>query len=171
MPINGIWKTPGWRNIAIVSGCALSRNMKEIIIGGPNRTYAFPNTTTVVAYEAFNDMLRLSAVRLNNGLETLEANCFCNTRIRELVLPASVKQVQSFAFSGCKSLRYANLSAARGLTRLEKLAFCSCERLRSVLLNDGLESIEEECFCNSGLSQVTVPRSVKLIGKNAFKGC
>ena len=82
-----------------------------------------------------------------------------------------MKTVQSFAFSNCEALEYADLSAARGLKTLERFAFSSCERLGALLLNEGLETIGEDCFHMSGLRELTVPSTVGSIEKGAFADC
>lgn len=40
-----------------------------------------------------------------------------------------------------------------------------------MFLNEGLEVINVNCFCCSGLENIIIPRSVKLIGDNAFEYC
>lgn len=65
-------------------------------------------------------------------------------------------------------LEYIDLSAARGLKSIGKAAFSSCEALKQVLLNDGLETIGERCFAKCELDGVSIPGSVKFIQKLAF---
>ena len=56
-------------------------------------------------------MKDLSSVKLNAGLELLERQCFGNSGIREITIPASVHSISKGAFYECTSLRYADLSA------------------------------------------------------------
>ena len=53
---------------------------------------------------------------------------------------------------------------------LEDETFSGCDSLARVLLNDGLETICEQCFKNCRLEEVAVPSSVRYIGPQAF-GC
>ena len=71
----------------------------------------------------------------------METSRFCGSGIRRLVLPASVKTVQSFAFSNCEALEYADLSAVRGPKTLERFAFSSCKRLSTLLLKEGIRKL------------------------------
>lgn len=43
--------------------------------------------------------------------------------------------------------------------------------IRTIIIPEGVESIERFAFCNSSLSTVTLPQSVKTIGIGAFEGC
>ena len=65
-------------------------------------------------------------------------------------------------------LEYIDLSAARGLKCIGKTAFSSCEALKQVLLNDGLETIGERCFAKCELDGVSIPGSVRYISQSAF---
>ena len=51
-----------------------------------------------------------------------------------------------------------------------KGAFCKCEDLRTVELQEGLERITEYCFSVVRAEKIVVPRSVRRIEKNAFLG-
>ena len=45
------------------------------------------------------------------------------------------------------------------------------QRLRKVVLPEGLESIGGGCFWESGLEEITIPKSVKVIERFAFLKC
>ena len=119
---NGILWEPGIPLIVIVNGTQASRDMKEVISGGPSKTYAFPNTTTTVGWCAFQETDILS-VRLNEGLKALNERCFYYSGIRKLTLSSSVELVDCYSFSGCEGLRYVDLSAAHGLKSIDNYAF------------------------------------------------
>ena len=53
-----------------------------------------------------------------------------------------------------------------GGTYLKKL-----RRLRDVTIQDGVQKIGEQWFMNSAVESVTVPASVREIGKEAFCRC
>ena len=80
------------------------------------------------------------------GLEKIGCNAFCCTALREVVIPKSVKRLEGSAFSGWDNRKHN--------TTLQK-----------VVLNEGLESIGDECFKgNTCLQEVVIPSSVKSIG-------
>jgi lactocepin len=54
--------------------------------------------------------------------------------------------------------------------KLEKYTFTDCNNLASVTLSEGLESIGEYCFINTAINEITIPKSVKMIGDSVFSG-
>ena len=53
---------------------------------------------------------------------------------------------------------------------IEGSAFFGCKNLISVTLSEGLESIGEHCFRRTAIKEITIPKSVKSIGRSAFSG-
>ena len=101
-------------------------------------------------------------------MKVLGENCFQRSGIRRLTLSSRIESIDKRAFYECKSLEYADLSAAHSLKTIWSEAFASCEALRKVLLNDELETISNECFAESGLEEVLIPGSVRSIESRAF---
>ena len=128
LPKNGFRVVQGRPPLAVVAGVATDRGMTRVVTGDPGETYALPGTAVAVCRGAFDgrDKRRLTSVRLNEGLETLEERCFAHSGLRRLVLPASVKSVGPEAFCGCRRLEHADLQKARGLRELGEGAFESC---------------------------------------------
>lgn len=149
LPMNGI-QSVNKDLLTIVSGVVLNRAMAKVIRGGPAQTYTFPRTVSTVCEKAFENT-NIASVRLNEGLRTLKEYCFQNSTVRKLVLPASVCEISGSAFGECRYLQYADLSAAHGLQTLNNYVFSNCDRLRQVLLNEGLETICPGCFSESGV--------------------
>lgn len=58
-----------------------------------------------------------------------------------------------------------------GLTSIEQSAFSGCSNLRSVSLPEGLQSIKNDAFMNSGIESITFPSSLTSVGLQAFKNC
>lgn len=167
VPKNGVLRMLGRPPIVVVGGAQVSRDMRVIIRGGTGKTFMFPNTITAVGNCAFDNKL-VSSVRFNEGLKTLEENCFQCSGIRRLTLSSGIEFIGKCAFCKCESLEYADLSAAHSLKAIGGRAFDSCEALRKVLLNDGLETICGSCFTVSGLEEVSIPGSVRSIESCAF---
>ena len=128
-PRNGIFLQPGKPPISAVSGTMMSRDMKKIIHGGPSETCTLPSTTIIVGNNAFSGN-KVSSIIFNEGLKSLENDCFEGSGIRKLVFPASVESIGESALNECKHLEYVDLSAARGLKCIGDFAFYSCRALK-----------------------------------------
>lgn len=128
-PMSGILLQSGEPPITVISGMQTSRDVTKIIFRGRGKTYTFPSTTTTVDKYAFKYSETVS-VRLNEGLETLEKNSFWLSKVRRLIIPASVESIGNSAFCECTSLEYADLSAARGLRYIGYSTFHSCKALK-----------------------------------------
>ena len=78
------------------------------------------------------------------GVVEIGHKAFCETKIKEVVLPSTLKKISSFAFSEC---RY----------------------LKRVTLPDGLESLGFYSFADTGLEDINFPSSLMKIDNSAFK--
>lgn len=88
----------------------------------------------------------MKSVKFNEGLEILGGYIFENSGLESVQLPTTLKEIESDAFSKCKSLKH-------------------------VLLPNLLEKIGSHCFENSGIESIVIPRNVKIIEKNTFHKC
>lgn len=78
------------------------------------------------------------------------------------------------AFSHCYSLKVVDLTSVNARLDLEKRAFYWCNQLESVLFSETiyLYQIKEETFAHCCyLQEITIPKSVNKICKNAFSFC
>ena len=78
------------------------------------------------------------------GVIEIGHKAFCKTKIKEVVLPSTLKKISSFAFSEC---RY----------------------LKRVTLPDGLESLGFYSFADTGLEDINFPSSLMKIDNSAFQ--
>lgn len=95
----------------------------------------------------------------------------CNELRGPLKLPDNLKFIGEYAFFNCGALD-TDLEFPESLETIEQRAFYGCKSLRSIKLNEGLETIPNFCFayCES-LQDITIPDSVKTIDENAFFYC
>lgn len=63
-------------------------------------------------------------------------------------IPASVREIGVCAFRNCKNLKRVTLAD-----------------------NSGLEVIGEQCFWASGLEEMTLPRTLRMVSEDAFCCC
>ena len=90
--------------------------------------------------------------------------------IVSVVIPDSVVQLASGAFSCCDSLQYVTLPSS--LTSIGSGAFEACGSLESLVIPASVSSIGEHAFDGCfALETLSIPASVTQIGENAFRGC
>ena len=94
-------------------------------------------------------------------------NAFEKSSAKEIVIPDSVTEIGSQAFSGCEKLT--GVSIPNSVTMIRDRAFFDCNSLASITIPDSVTDIELQAFCNcTSLKSVTIPASVTDIGDEAF---
>ena len=94
-------------------------------------------------------------------------NAFEKSSVKEIVIPDSVTEIGSQAFSGCEKLT--GVSIPNSVTTIRDRAFFDCNSLASITIPDSVTDIELQAFCNcTSLKSVTIPASVTDIGDEAF---
>lgn len=103
----------------------LNREMSTILRGSKNvKTVTFPGTVKAVSRATFEGNKLLESVILNEGLEKLEGyqgaeykynshGVFAGTRIKQIILPATLRILGDNTFAGCKQLKQV-ISRERG---------------------------------------------------------
>ena len=91
------------------------------------------------------------------------------TTLAELILPASVKEIGTYAFYDCDGIKTASLG---GVVSIGQRAFYSTTLLSELALPETLEVIGNEAFANcASIAKLTIPDSVTEIGSKAFLNC
>ena len=72
-------------------------------------------------------------------------------------------------FNGCNSIKHMTLP--EGIVSLGERCFNQLSELESVHLPSTLQYIGRDCFRQTGLTMLTIPKSVKVIDYNAFSLC
>lgn len=128
-----------------------------------------------------------------DGVTMIGANAFIHSKIKSIVIPNSVTEIDSYAFFACKNLKEVTLSKnlklintyafsqcsalksitiPDGVVFIGQSAFANCNNLKEVFLPDSLKEIEDAAFRNcSALSSIVIPKNVKVIGSSIFDGC
>lgn len=140
----------------------------------------------------FSFCVNLTEFDIPSGVEIIGGNAFGGTGLREVVLPDSVKEVESYAFYSCVHLK--SFKSGSGLQKIGESAFGDCISLTDITLNEGVTSIGAGCFSScsalkdivipttvdtlesyvfaaTALEEYHVPSSIKTIRSYAFEGC
>ena len=91
----------------------------------------------------FNKNVDLKAIHLPNSIISIGDNAFFGTNLQSLHIPSSVKYIG-------------------------KWAFCYNNELSDLTIEDGVEYIGKEAFSETAIDYVTLPKSIRGIGSNAF---
>ena len=103
-------------------------------------------------------------------LEKIGSNCFSWSKIKNIVVPKSVKEVQNGAFFECQNLREVVFEKESRLAALGELAFQNCDDLTKITLPDELKSTGLNAFwgCKS-LKSIQLPNGLEKIGEQCFR--
>ena len=90
--------------------------------------------------------------------------------VKDLVIPNSVENIGSFAFSRCSGLT--SVTIGNSVTSIGGDAFAYCSGLTSVTIPNSVTSIGDYAFRGcSGLISVTIGSGVETIGSVSFANC
>jgi len=93
-----------------------------------------------------------------------------NELIKSVVIPNSIKRIESDAFFNCSSLK--SILIPDSVTHIGDNAFACCNSLTDVTIPESVSEIPSNAFngCKA-LRSVTLPQSIKSIGSFAFLDC
>lgn len=150
----------------------LSKQLREIgskaFVDTSLREIVLPESLEVIGEFAFGNNFLLERAVLTSGITVLPGTAFIHcSALTELVLPDGLEEIGSGAFGECRSLTHVDLPA--GVLRINAEAFYGCSALTSINLGDtSLTGIGDYAFCKTALTEVTFPKTLALIGKEAF---
>ncbi len=125
------------------------------------------NTVTIDTPEVreglFKD-LPVSTIIFTDKVETIYKNAFQGTSITELVLPETLRRVESGAFDDCLSLEKVTVLCDASV--LPPNAFTGCSGLKSISFAKG--SIPADLLSDSSLETLFLSADVTEIGQRAF---
>ena len=147
------------------------------------RTVEFPDTVTLIAYNAFCNCTQLEYVKLPSALETMGSEAFAyDTKLKELIIPEGVKTIGENAFQLCTGLT--GLTIPGSVKTLEQTSFYNCFNLNDITVSEGVEAINAGAFgfnldrlshdTGSAIPQqytrISLPSTLKTLEKAAFYG-
>ena len=161
---------------SVVIGESVESIGSHAFSSGGLKTVVIPDSVASIGYEAFCDCKLLSAVKLGNGLKTIDSGAFndCDSLL-SIEIPDSVETINSSssydsgAFSYCDNLQ--EIIIGNGLKAIKNYTFVHCPKLESVVIGESVESIGSHAFSSSALKTIVVPDSVTSIGYEAFCDC
>ena len=153
---------------------------------------SIPNTVTSIEALAFESCTKLTHINFPSSLKSIGRGAFSNSGLINVVIPDSVINIEESAFEDCFNLT--DIAIPNSIKSIGKHAFVGTAwwnkqpdglvYLDNCLLgfqgnvagdieiDDGTILIGDDAFYNySKLTNVTIPKSMKIIGDRAFSGC
>lgn len=138
--------------------CTECQNLETLSIGSGLKA---------LGYQAFEYCYSLKNVTLGKNLTDLDylAFSYCSS-LKEITIPEGIKEIKNGSFGECRSLVKINFPST--LKEIWYQAFYNCQSLTTVSFPDGLQNINRYAFYGTGISKVTLPKSVSFVGEKAF---
>lgn len=141
----------------------------ELCINAKVSYYDVEYAVIAIADGAFKYCSALQKLEISNGIISIGDEAFgqCNN-LTEVYCPPSLKSLGNGAFMNCTKLKVFNFYNA--LSAIPEKCFFGCDSLSAFYL-EGVREIGDYCFANSGLTKISIPSSLRMIGQSAFNGC
>ena len=163
-------------------GC---RNLESVTI---------PEGVAFLGNDAFNACLNLKSVSIPGSVETIGDGAFCTcSKLKSVTIPEGVRSIGAEAFIHCYALEKVTLPDSLehigggafidtayendpknwtgDLLYLGNWAINADENIGEADIRPGTKGLADMIFYECGLSRVTIPDSVEIIGSGAFRGC
>ncbi len=136
----------------------------EAYLGASVTSVTFPKSVTSIQYGAFNNCYSLTEIKLPTKVGSISGGIFTNTSwADEQKDPVYVGDNLLMAKTGVSSV-----AVKSGTKKICEFAFEGETTLGSVTIPDGVKTIGEGAFFDTGLTSVTIPASVTEIGNLAL---
>ena len=128
-----------------------------------------PNSVTNIGNGAFSGC-GMTSINIPNGVTNIGGQAFYGSALTSITIPNSVTSIGGDAFHGCCDL--ASVIIENGLKSIEYGSFMDCHSLTSIIIPQSVTSIGLQAFfCCTGLTSVTIENGVKIIESDAFAEC
>ena len=107
-------------------------------------------------------------VTIPEGVTQIACHAFFKSHLKSVRLPDSLSDIQRGAFEDCKMLE--KVDFGKGLTDIGVDVFRGCKSLKSVVLPPQIKLIKQNAFMNSGLESIVLNNGLESINTCAFSG-
>ena len=137
---------------------------KELNASGASRI-EIPEGMTVIDDNAFKNNTKLKEVILPSSLKSIGISAFEGTSLSKIELPSSLTYIGENAFANIKTLTEITIPKS---VESASYAFYGDVNLKKVIFEDGIVTIPPRVLQNTGIEEIVLPSSVKTIGSYAF---
>ncbi len=128
----------------------------------------FEEGITSIGERAFSGYKYLEEIVIEGEMTHIGYEAFFEASFKSLEIN-NVKEIGERAF--CRNLSLKTLAIGEGVEILSDQAFSYCTALSDVSLSEGLKEMKYYSFYSSKITEITIPKSVELVGKEAFYYC
>lgn len=100
------------------------------------------------------------------GTDIITANSCGNCNLSKVIIPDSVKRIDSCAFARDYALEY--VDGCKNVERVGDYAFADCQQLKKFPFGDFIKSIGSCAFCDTMLTEIYLPEGLSRVGVQAF---
>lgn len=144
-----------------------NETIESVVI--PEGVTKLVTTDSYFSTGVFYGCTNLTSVKMPSTLTTIGKETFkgCE-KLEDVVLPENLISMEDNAFRDCKSITSITIPK----TVVESAAaFVGCDNLTSAVIEYGMEELPGSLFYRSGIEEVKLPNSLKVIAMGAFKDC
>ena len=174
-----------------IETCTINENTK-IIAGAAFedcsglKSITFPASVRSIDGYAFRRCSGLTSVEMNEGLKVLGEFAFswCPS-LRKITLPITIEEIERCVFAFCPNIddigfsgghywvnKFMSLVNTIVDTTQNKVIFgCKYAKLTAIPSPYPIEIIGDSCFGGSGITEIEIPETVKIIEEYAFSHC
>ena len=159
------------------------------------KSIELPDSVTSMIHGVFYGCTSLKSAKLPAGITIVPENTFTEcASLEEVILPADFTSIDTRAFENCKSLKSVTIdkdvtiigmNAFNGCEALEEVifeegcklvaigdyAFAGTKALSGIEIPNGVKSISNYAFQNSGITTLKLPENLVIIGESSFENC
>lgn len=164
-----------WDGMVIPEGCMAEWKIEQgklVLV-----SYEFTNGANVllptgkpysIGANCFMKNWKLTGITIPGDVVEIQQSAFQESGLKQIYIPASVKELKNDIFADCHSLTTATIE---NTPMTGQRIFARCKALQSVRLGEGVIRIEEGAFEHSGLKKITLPGTLSNVEKYAFDYC
>lgn len=166
------WAFGGCKALSDVSFPTTLTNINQFAFAGTRLKSVYINSKDINLEYPFEDCYDLQTITIGKDVQHIEGSItyWTEEEINPKIIFEEGSSCQYYGFKPSKETTTFSLPAS--VKTIGKRTFGYLSKLKSVTLNEGLETIELEAFegCTS-IEEITIPSTVSQIELNGFYGC
>lgn len=152
-----------------IDGVLVTKDRKKLIAfpGGRKGSYTVPEGIEIIGKSSFRMAFFLEEVILPKSVKTIETKAFCDCVNLKNIELGGTETIGIEAFMKCFNL---NVSGGENLSVIKNKAFLKCREFPGFKLCDKVTKIGEEAFYGCDVAHLDLGRGIIEIGDKAFVG-